>query len=265
MKKSVLNMNIHTQIEEAGEIIRNRWANKDLRKAVEEKLHNNIPEILKDGPVGMIGRCVDTPDGEFERFLELCKKADIKPVCFEYIKDRFYPGNFTKYGLTNLTSCQGVDKKQKKIVVKEKIINFEEIKGKKFRMCDLKTLWGENLVDFHHFILLSIFPIMTGRIIDTSDWFPKSENWIDSYYNYVLSLSICHLVLFDDFDLTEEDEIFTNERVCPIIKKIEKDFGVKPVIIKISKVGEHIEDPYWWSYSKEARKIMDNHIKTFKC
>ena len=213
----------------------------------------------------MIGRCIGTPDGEFKRFLELCEIADLKPICFEHIQDKFFTGNFTKYGLTNLAFFQGLDKNKKSLVVKQKIIDFEDVKGKNLKMCDIKTLWGEKLVDFHHLFLLEMFPIMNNHVIDTSDWFSKSENRIDSYYNYVLSLSVCHLVLFDDFDLTEEDNKFTNERIVPIIKKIEKELGVKPIIIKISKVGEHSNDPYWWAYPKEAKKIMNNHIKIFKC
>jgi hypothetical protein len=258
-------MDIYTPIEEAGEIIRKRWANKNLREAVEKKLHGDIPEILKNGPQGVLGRCVCTPDMEFERFLELCNKAVLKPVGFEYVKDKFYHGNFTKYALTNLPFSSGLDKNLKNIVRREKIIDFEYAKGKTLRMCDLKTLWGENLVDFHHFFLQKMFSVMKDRVIDTSDWFPKTANRTESYYNLVLLLSLCHIVLFDDFDLLKEEDEFTNKIVIPIMGKVENDFGFKPIIVKISKVGEHDKDPFWWCYSEKAKRVMDNHIKSLKC
>lgn len=257
-------MDIYTPIEEAGEIIRKRFVDKDLRKKVEEKLDSDMPEILKEGNCGMIGRCIGTPDREFERFLELCKKANLKPVCFEYIDDRFFSGNFTKYGLTSLPFSYGVDKNLKTITKREKIIDFEYTKGKILRMCDLKTLWGENLVDFHHFFLQEMFPIMKEKIVDTSDWFSKSANGAKNYYTKVLSLAICHFVLFDDFDLLEEENDFVDKVVLPIFNEIKEYFGIKPIIVKISDVGEHERDPYWWSYSKKAKEIMDNHIKIFK-
>jgi len=49
------------------------------------------------------------------------------------------------------------------------------------------------------------------------------------------------------------------------LKEVENYFGIKPIIVKISKVGEHEKDPYWWCYSKESKIIMDNHINEYTC
>ena len=56
-----------------------------------------------------------------------------------------------------------------------------------------------------------------------------------------------------------------NGIVLPAFSEVEKYFGVKPVIVKISKPREHENDPFWWSYSKDTRIVMNNHIKIFKC
>ena len=254
-------MEIYTPIEKAGEIIRQRWSDEKLRKAVEEKLEGDIPEILKDGPSGLIWRQIGTPDGEFKRFLELCQKSGVKPLCFEYAKDKFHAGNFTKYGITNLAFFDHKED-NKTLVKKEKIINFD--KAEKERLCDLKTLWGENLVDFHHFFLQAVFPIMKGRINDMSEWIKKKGKTPKEYYFSFLSLAICYCIYFDDYDLLESEKAFTNEIILPAFSEVKKYFGVEPIIVRISRIGEQEKDPYWWCYSTESKIIMDNHIKTFK-
>lgn len=255
-------MDIYTPIEEAGEIIRKRWANKDLRKAVEEKLHGDLPEILKDEPHGLIWRCICTPDAEFERFLNLCKQADMKPIGFENSQDKFHNGNFTKHALGRLVFSQGINKKHQNFVIKNNIIDFNNSGGK--RMCDIKTFWGENLVDFHHFFMEEIFPIMKGRIIDISEWLKRKGGSPDKYYFSVLSLAICHTVYFDDYDVLESEKSFVEEIILPKFYEVEKYFGFRPIIVKISKVGEQTQDPYWWCYSKKYEGVVNNHIKVLK-
>jgi len=254
---------IYTPIEEAGEIIRKRWADEGLRKKVEEKLNNDIPDILKDNPHGLIWRVICTPDGEFERFLELCKKAKLEPAGFENSEDKFHNGNFTKYGLGDLAFSVGINKKSQHSVVKERIIDFNGSGGK--RMRDIKTLWDESLLDFHHFFLQEIFSTMKDKVADVSEWLRSKGGTPEKYYFFVLSLAICHAVYFDDYDLLESEKGFVEEIILPAFKEVKEYFGIKPIIVKISNVGEHERDPYWWCYSKEAKIIMDNHIKEYKC
>ncbi|MEI8337866.1 MAG: hypothetical protein WCF92_01815 [bacterium] len=254
---------IYTPIEDVGKIIRERFTNKDLRSKVEEKIGEDIPEILKNEPCGVIWRHIGTPDGEFERFLELCKKADLKPVCFEYTEDKFVTRNFTKYGLVSLAFSSGLNKNLENIIKREKIIDFKGVEGKNLRMFDIKTLWGENLVDFHHFFLQAMFPIMKNSVVDMSEFY-KKRGKVTEFYPELINFSISHCVFFEDFDLLEEEDDFNNEVVLPSIKKNILDFHVKPIIVKISRVGEHKKDPYWWCYSEKAKEVMDNHIKKFK-
>jgi len=255
-------MEIYTPIEKAGELIRQRWVDEKLHKAVEKKLEGDIPEVLKDGPSGFIWRQIGTPDGEFERFLELCKKAELKPICLEYNQDKFAARNFTKYGLTRLCFKKGFNKKLETIVEKERIIDFKDAEKKK--MCELKTLWGENLVDFHHFLMKKMFPEMDGRVEDISGWVKRNGGMPKNYYFKILSFAICHAVLFDDFDSLKSEENFTNEIVLPAFREVEKYFSVKPIIVKISKKGEQEKNPCWCYYSHETKEIINNHIKTFK-
>ncbi len=256
-------MNIYTSIEEAGEIIRRRWADKDLKDRVEKKLNNDFPEILKNEPQGLIWRCICTPDGEFERFLCLCEKAKINPVGFEIRQDKFYSGNFTKHALTQMVFSKGLNKDSLRITLKENIIDFNSSQGK--RMCDLETLWGENLADFHRFFLETVFPVMKNRVIDSSEWLKIKGGSPEKYYFYILSLAVCHVVYFDDYDTLEAEKGFIDEIILPAFREVESCFGVQPIIVRISKAGGQERDPYWWCYSEEAKEIMHNHIKKFKC
>lgn len=255
-------MDMYTPIEKAGDLIRTRWADVKLRKAVEEKLQGDIPGILKDGPFGMIWRHIGTPDGEFERFLDLCKKARLKPVCLEYIEDKFAARNFTKLGLTKLAFKKGINKKTETLVEKEKIIDFKDAEKKK--MCELKTLWGESLVDFHHSFMKEMFPEMEGRVVDISDWVKRNGKTPKNYYSHILSLAICHVVLFDDLDIIKSETDFVKEIILPAFESVKKDFGVEPIIVKISKQGEQEQDHYWCGYSPRAKEIVNKHIKTYK-
>lgn len=71
-------------------------------------------------------------------------------------------------------------------------------------------------------------------------------------------------IYFDDFDLLDEEVGFINEIVLPAFEEVQKEFGVKPLIVKISKNGEHEKDPFWWCYSKKSREVMERHIGNFK-
>lgn len=256
------NMEIYTPIEQAGVLIRERWANELLRVKVEEELSSSIPGILANGPSGLIWRCICTPDDEFRRFLDLCGKIKLMPVGFENSQDKFHCGNFTKYGLTKMQFKRGINKHLKHYIEQETVIDFNSSGGR--RMCDLKTFWGENLVDFHHFFLQKVFPIMKNRVVDISEWLQRKGGSPDKYYFSVLSLSVCHAVYFDDYDLLESEKGFTDEIILPAFKAVKEHFGVKPVIVKVSNAGEHDADAYWWCYSKETKAIMENHIHLIK-
>lgn len=256
-------MNIYTSADEAGKIIRARWADENLRKKVEEQLKNDFPDILRDGNCGMIWRQIGTPDREFERFLHLCKIATLEPVCFEYVNDKFVARNFTKFQLVSLAFEEGVNKHNETIIRRKKIIDFAGSEMKK--MSELVTLWGENLVEFHHQFLLAMFPEIRGRVVDLSDWIARIGGSPDKYYYSILSLALCHTVIFDDFDLLEDENAFINEIVLPAFNALERDYGLKPVIVKISRVGEHAADQYWWCHSKQSKIIMEEHVTNFIC
>lgn len=247
----------YTPAKEAGEIIHERWQNKELRKTIEERYGKNIPKEILYGHHGVLWRQIGTPDREFARFLDLAEEANIEPICLETVEDKFVKENFTKLGLTNLPFMTGLTKNEKTIAEKIKIIDFDQTVGK--RLCDIKTLWGESLVDFHHWFLCAVFPVMKNRVVGIYKWIKNNGATPREYYPAVMAFALCHYVLFDDYDLLVAEDEFTKETVLPAFKKIEAEFGLRPLIVKISKPGEHAADPYWWCYAKETRDIMERH------
>ena len=78
-----------------------------------------------------------------------------------------------------------------------------------------------------------------------------------------MSLAICHTICFDDYDLLESETAFISDIVLPAFEEAQERFGVKPLIVRISKKGEHQRDPFWWCYSKAAKAFVDEHVKQF--
>jgi hypothetical protein len=245
---------IYTDAILAGDTIRSRWQDTALRANVEAAFLTGIPGGLPQEPAAAIWRQVGTPDDEFRRFLQVAQRAALKPVCLEFLEDKFSARNFTKYSLANLAFKQGVDKNKHIFVEREKIIDFAQADGK--RMKDVTTLWGASLSDFHREFLCSVFPQMSGAVIDISDWLKAGGSGPKEFYVGILSLAVSHIVLFEDFDLLESEMGFVHEVVMPAYEEVEKRFGLKPMIVRISEQGEHAADEYWWCYAQDTRETV---------
>jgi len=257
---SELNLqNFYTPAEDAGRMIQERWQNRDLRKQVEERFGKDIPMAVLNGPNGVLWRQIGTPDREFGRFLDLANEANIQPLCLETVEDKFVAENFTKLGLTNLPIMTGATKDGKTIAEKIKIVDFNESGGK--RLCDIQTLWGESLVDFHHWFLGAVFPTTKNKVVDIYKWIKNNGATPEQYYPAVMAFALAHYILFDDYDLLAAEDEFTTDAVLPAFKKIEAEFGLRPLVVKISKRGEHAADQYWWCYAKGTREIIEKHKK----
>lgn len=261
-KKSLIDLgDFYTPIKEAKRIIQKRWENKQLQRTVEKRFSNDIPNEVSDVPSGVIWKHIGTPDREFARFLDLTTQVGVKPLCFEYTEDKFVARNFTKFELANLPFTTGLNKNGKTMTKREKIINFDHAEGR--RLCDLKTLWGESLVDFHHWFLCALFPIMKGRVVDVYEWTKRHGSTARERYQSVMTLALTHFILFDDYDIFAGEDTFTLDVVLPSFKKVEAEFDLRPLVVRISKPNQYMIDPYWWCYSKETKDIMERHKQEY--
>lgn len=244
--------NIYVSLEEAKEEIWKRWNDKALRKKVEDFLGGDIPEPFRNEPRAVLARPITTPDIEHMYFLEMAKQLDLSPCSFEYAEDKFYTVNADKLGLAKMHFYCGKDATGKEKIDIKKVVNFKESEGKKFK--DMRTLSGENFIDFHHKILKSVSSNI--ELFDGSSWYQSKGQNAMEYYPYFLALFICNGILFENFLLDEVEGKFTHDVFLVALRKTETIFGMQPLIVPaIPK--EHIDEQSWWCYP-ESIKVLVN-------
>jgi len=242
---------IYTPLEEAKEEIWRRWNDKGLQDKV-EKYIEEVPEIFKKEPRSVLVRNITTPNMDFFHFLNVAGQVNLKPLCHEYLEDKFVTINHDKFALCKMPfQCR--DKNGKTRINYRRIINFDKAENKKFS--EIKTSWGENIIDFHHRIVRLYAPEVD--IFDLSSWYKCNGKKASEYYQYFLAFFICNGILFENFVTDKHEAKFACEVVYPSFKKVEKLFGLKPLIVPLIP-EDRITDIYWWCYPDCIRKEIED-------
>jgi hypothetical protein len=247
-------MEIYTSLEKAGKEIQRRWQDKALRQLVCEYL-GGLPDCFAHEPRAVLFRNIASPDIEFHHFVEQAKRIALKPICLEYLHDRFCTRNADKICLAKLAIFNGRNKHGAAMVSYKKVIDLKRADNKSFGEID--TLWGQNLVEFHHGLLQQHLPGMD--ISDVSDWPNFKARNAAEYYRYFLAFFICHGVLFENFVTNEEEERFTHAVVFPAMTEVIEHFGVKPLIVP-AIAEEKLADEYWWCYPESVKEEIERHV-----
>ena len=242
---------MYTTLSEAKAEVWKRWNDKELRKKVEEYL-GEIPEVFRHEPRAAISRSIITPNQELFYFLDLAESVGLKPIGFEGVEDKFCTKNLDKVSLGKLSFCGDVKSGFKESYVCKKdvsVIDLMKSDGKRF--CDIETLWGENLVDFHHRLLKN-----HNSGIETFDdfkWFTSKnkKNSSNEYYDNFLSFFLCYGILFENFHANGKEKSFTDEVIVSSFKKIEELFNIKPLIVPLVPIDDEKQLRYWNSYHYE--------------
>ena len=250
---------IYTPIGDVAKILKERSGDVELKKKVDFFLRGNIPENLIDEPKAVLARPIISPDIEHFLFLELAKRIGLKTSSWEYLSDKFYTINDDKMALAKMKFAIG--SKDKFDLVSKKIISFKNIEGKCFK--DIKTLWGENLVDFHHRILKQSKSDI--ELFDGSEWYLSFGQKALDYYKYYLAVFICRGVLFENFICDnsehESENGFSKNVFLPAVRDLVSMFGVKPLIVKLLP-EENSSNDYYWCYPESGIiEEIDNLIK----
>ena len=240
-------MEIYTPLEEAKEKIWRRWNDQALKEQVTRFL-GDIPVVFQAGPRACYDRNVISPNNEFIEFLSLSSTTHLKPLGFEYIADKFVSNNMDKYYLGIMPFLKGLNRKNQRIYQYRRIIDHNKFNGESFK--NVATIWGENIVDFHH-RLISIKLLAIDQY-DASSWLMLNGKKASDYYLKFLALFICHGILFDNYDGGEEEE-FDRQVVFPAIGEITKIFHLKPLIVQLLPTGEAY-DLWCYSYSGEIEQ-----------
>lgn len=252
--RALFDAHVFTPLEEAVLELQRRRANKELGAQVVELLRRDIPKPFMNHPRAVTFRQITTPNYETRRFFSLVDAMEgLDPLFIEYLDDKFVSCNEIKHALGKMFFYQGVGKKGGTKIVSETIINFNEANGKKLR--EVKTVWGESLVHFHHEFFCTRFRNEPDVFFDASDWFLRQGSSAEGYYAPFLSLFLQHGILFEDFLLNEEETEFTRNVFLPAFSSIHKITGYKPLIVNLAMTD--IEGARFWKcYPYEDREYI---------
>lgn len=247
---------VYTPLKEAIEQLKERQNNEDLKAVIKEILPQGIPPIFDGKKSAVLFRHIATPNYEIRRFVSIIDALDdLEPVFWEYHTDKFTSNNECKHALGKLSFHFGKGKKGGQIINRLNVIDFNSYNGKK--ICEVKTTWGESLVDFHHDLFTKTYPkIDLSRIFDGSDWFLKSGGNAKEYYRHFLTLFLQNGILFENFMLDEKEMTFTKEVFLTAFIAVYEQTGYKPLIVALAPTdieGDH----FWMCHPGES----EDHIK----
>ena len=251
--RNIFNQIVYTPLSEALEILKERRKDKKLVEKIESMFCCGVPNILKESVCGVLARQVATPNFDTQRFIKICDENQLKPVLFEYPEDKFASRNPFKHSLCKINVHKGINKKGEYLFEKINIVDLVKYDGKKLK--DIKTSWGEPLIDFHR-KLFSEYGIISECIFyDISDWYKQNGGVAkEYYYNYML-LFLAHGILFENFLLKSDESDFTKNVLLPAMEKIESVTGLKPLIVPLSLLD--IEDEsYWISHPSKIKQFI---------
>jgi hypothetical protein len=246
---------IYTPLSVAKKEIWRRWNDKELIKKEKKFFKNNIPEIFKKEPLAAFARHVTTPNFEHNHFFKKAAVLGLKPICLEYLSDRFVTNNAPKFHLGKMYFLGGRGKNGGGKVNCIKLINFDKSAG-----CIIKKVntieTNIKLIDLHHNLTDYFFP--TVNRYDISSWYMENGKLPNEYYKYLLALFIRRGIIFDNFLLNDEEIDFTKNIVLSSIEKVINYFGVKPLIVKLLPENSESENHWYW-----YPMMLEVRIKSF--
>lgn len=242
---------VYTALDDAVNEINKRSSDVMLKNYLDKMLPAGIPSILDKKKHAFLSRCIATPNYETSRFIDIvCLMDDFQPLFWEYGMDKFKPNvNISKHSLGKMTFCGGLDKKGNKKIQHINIVDFNKYNGKKLK--DIRTIWGQDLIDFHHELFDEVYgdrKIKTLSFFDASEWYFNSGREVAVYYKYILSLFLIHGVLFENFLLDDFSERqFIRNVFLPAFIEITKETGKKPLIVSLGPPKTE-SDKFWLYY-----------------
>lgn len=252
---------IYTPLEEAKEELLRRWNDHNLRYKVSSILKDDIPDPFRTAPRATLARFILSPNFELYHFLDLIRDTGLKPLCLEYLNDKFVSENIDKYYLCKLFFHGGTGKKGGDRLSALNVIDFNGSEGK--RICDLHTVYDKKLIDFHREVMdYSCIDSDIDRF-DISDHYNRNGKVSKHYYTYFLSLFVRNGILFENFLLDKIQVNITRDVVLPAYANVCEKFGVKPLIVRLGPIGRE-ESLYWRYYPNQIKERIHERFRLDK-
>ena len=253
--RNIFNQIVYTPLSEAIRILDERRKDPVLIAKVEELLNCRIPEILREKKCAIMARQLATPNHENRRFITLAEENKLCPIFFEYFGDKFTSNNKYKHSLGQLHIQNGVNKNGENIVENVTIVDFNKYNGKKIE--EVKTVWGESLIDFHKKLFSSYDLHSKVLFFNENDWYEKNTNEKpEDFYLKFFLLNTCFGIIFENFLTSKNSEgDFTKNVVLPTIEKVMNLVGVKPLIVTVESTNLEMDD-FWYYHLPIVKKVV---------
>lgn len=224
---------VYTPLSEAIKILEERQKDGELIKKIENILgEDNIPSVFKDkGLKGFQFRQIATPNHESLTFIKIAKDFDIKPIFCEHHNDKFTTNNFFKLSLGQIKINNGFDKNNDIILEKINVIDIKNSDGLKIK--EIKTLWGESMIDMHKNLFKCYNFCKDISFINMSEWYNQNGNNPYSCYKNIFMFFIVHGIMFENFLDNKDEYSFTKDIILPTLKEVSDKIGLKPLIVPI--------------------------------
>ena len=259
--RQCFNSFVYTPVEQAIQELESRKNDKTLFQYLNQNLPFGIPACFEGEKNIVFGRQLASPNFELKQFLSV---ADTLPGFKKTIivkhNDKFTPGNNqTKYHLAKIIFNRGdAENSNTKSIM---AVDFNQYAGK--QITQVKTVWGQNLADFHNELLAySLRNKLNPGInqFEASQWLLQLGNTAKEYYPKLLLLFLQNGILFENFLMKEKGEAtFTKEVFLPAFFKIINETGVKPLIVSFLPL-ETEGNNYWNYYPEEYFEFVRNKL-----
>ncbi len=239
--------------------LKTRSENKDLASALNKYwLLHELPGIDLSGSnrYAILSRSAASPNVEQKHFLDIAKKNNLIPVILEY-DGKLVTRNPEKFFLCKMhffTDKHNHDYIQPKKIA---VVDINAYQGK--NMSQVLTRQNTSLLDLHHDLFYKYADAATCNIHNFTHWFNATRKMGTDYYFLFLLMFMSHAVLFDNYVLSDPSEAdFVEHKVLPSIRKIQEEFGLKPLIFPLVPI-ENEMDMRWLSYEAQVQEEVKQY------
>lgn len=252
---------VYTPVHQAIAELKQRAENKYLDGQIAELLNHDIPPFLESGrPKAVLFRQISTPNHEIRRFFSIIDALEkLDPLVGEHQEDRFASVNEYKYSLGKLLfNRRKTDDEQFESL---KIIETQMWEGK--RLCDIETVWKQNLLEFHHELFGATYRAVNPFIFhNISPWLAAHGGNARNYYKPVMAWFLKHGILFENFLVDDgKEHTFTREIFLPAFIDVYEKTGFKPLIVNL--LPTTIEGrKFWLCHPIDAKKYVEDKLES---
>lgn len=232
-----------------------------LREVSSQLISGDVPEPFRDRARLALLRYINTPNHETVRFLDITRGyPDTPPLLCEYPQDKFVPSNISKRLLGKLAFVSSEPSGTKSI---DRLPVIDFAKSQNSKIADIKTLWGQPLVAFHHQLFRHALPgIAQEYWYDISPWYHRHGPTARQYYTSLLALFVRDGILFENFIIQQKEEAeFFRAIFLPAFLEVQRVTGVKPLIVALEPL-ESEGDKYWLSYPAHEKTFVEGLIES---